>query len=362
VRIAVSLLNFRPGLIGGAETYIRNMLAAFEQARGGDEIVLVGWRGNLDDVGPAGIRRVDVDKGDWSIVAARVFEAFTPYRAGLVERVFQKLDADVALFPQQSIFPKAIAGPTVLIVHDVQHLLFPHRFRARDRMFRRAAYPRSLRRADRIIAISQFTADILVERCGVCRDRIAVVHPGLVGCNVDAIEPYDEIPGPFLYYPAASFPHKGHEQLFETFAKLRERSDFPYKLLLTGQRTAHWRGLRKRLTALGIGEDVMHLGFVPPSDVLRLYKAAAAVVFPSQFEGFGQPALEATELGAKFICSRLPVFAEIGIPQQWQIDFADPDQLLAALGRPGPTVLDKPAPTWAEAAERMLDVIRGAAC
>ena len=103
------------------------------------------------------------------------------------------------------------------------------------------------------------------------------------------------------------------------------------------------------------------LGFVADGEFQAILRNAVGLVFPSLYEGFGLPALEAAQARARIVTSRLEVFDEIGVPPQAQVDFADPDALLAALRRPGPTVLLRAPLTWRDAAERTLAVLRRAA-
>jgi glycosyltransferase involved in cell wall biosynthesis len=137
-----------------------------------------------------------------------------------------------------------------------------------------------------------------------------------------------------------------------------KRRGLPHRLVLTGKRTEHWPALEALIAELGIRADVVHPGFLPFDEVMRIYKGADAIVFPTRFEGFGLPVTEAVEFGKKVITSRLEVFDEIGVPRQWQIDFADPDQLAAALALPGPTRLEKPLGTWSQNVKATLDLLR----
>ena len=81
------------------------------------------------------------------------------------------------------------------------------------------------------------------------------------------------------------------------------------------------------------------------------------MVFPTTFEGFGLPVVEAVRAGAKVVTSRLPVFEEIGVPADAQVDFGKPDEVETALRRPGPTRLLCPPATWRHCAERTLGVL-----
>jgi glycosyltransferase involved in cell wall biosynthesis len=91
---------------------------------------------------------------------------------------------------------------------------------------------------------------------------------------------------------------------------------------------------------------------------MALYAGADAILFPSEFEGFGLPVLEAVPFRKKIICSSLPVFDELGVPREWQIDYLDPDQLRAALLQSGPTELLRKPISWQEAIRQTITLLR----
>jgi glycosyltransferase involved in cell wall biosynthesis len=358
----MSLLSLRPGQVGGAETYVRKLLEHLPSAAApGDRLVAVMDRDVAAGTRTPGWERRVVPRSATRIVADRVLEAFTPWRAVGIEALLRDVGADVTLFPQQSVFPKRAPGQAVVTVGDVQHLFHPEHIPLFERAFRPAIYPYSMARAARLIAVSDATRTTLVERCGIAAERIAVVHHGFDPAPADA-QPTERVSGPYLYYPAASFPHKGHATLLRSYATLRRRGDLAAKLVLTGWQTRAWPALARLAEDLGVGGDVVHLGFLPWAEVRRVYAGAEAVLFPSRHEGFGIPVLEAAvEFRKKVITSRLPVFAELGVPADRQIDFADPEALLAALRLPGPTVLLHEPIGWAECARRTMAVLRDAA-
>jgi len=365
VRIAVSLLSLRPGRVGGAETYVRALLRHLPAVAGGDELVAVMGREVAAALETPGFRRVVHPAGDLGLVAERVLEAYTPWRAKALERLFASLETDVLFFPQQSIFPARVAGPAVLTVGDVQHLFFPDNFGLFDRTFRARVYPRSMERAEHLIAVSEFTRRTLLERCGVRPGKITVVNHGidlLSDAERETIRPTELVQGPYLYYPAATYAHKDHESLLRSYAALRRQGVLSARLVFTGEQTALWRSrLAKLVAELGVEGDVVHLGFVPYAEVRRLLTGAEAVVFPTRFEGFGLPVVEAAQFRRRIVTSRLEVFDEIGVPKRFQIDFADPGQLRAALETEGVTALEKQPSSWRETAQRTIDVIRNAA-
>ncbi len=363
MRLAISLLSLRPGLVGGAETYVRKLLAELPRvAEPGDALLAIMDRDVAAALDTPGWERIVVERSARRIVAERILEAFTPYRARGVERAFRSAGADVVLFPQQSIFPKRASVRAVLTVVDVQHLYHPEHIPLVERLYRRAIYPSSMARAAHLVAISAFTRTTLLERCGVAPERVTAIPLGHEARGSSSVVPTDRVSGPYLLYPAATFAHKNHAELIRSYAALRRRGDLDAKLVLTGMQTPVWKGLARLARDLGVEKDVVHLGYLPYPEVRRVFAGAEAVVFPSRYEGFGIPVVEAAlEFRKKVITSRLPVFDEIGVPRERQIDFGDPDALLAALRLAGPTVLAAPPAPWAECARRTYEVLRAAA-
>lgn len=262
-------------------------------------------------------------------------------------------------YTQQSVFPINTRVPSLLFVADVQYLFYPEYFSFADRSFRKISYLRSMQQATRITTVSRFTADHLIERCGVPGQKIRVIHHGY---DPPADEPDEPVPSPvappYIYYPAASYPHKGHVRLFRSFADLKRRGLIRHRLLLSGDRNAYWPRLEKVIREEGMESEIVHMGYVSYDEVVALYRNADAIVFPSEFEGFGLPVLEAVRFRKKIICSRLETFAELGVPACWQIDFSDPDQLLRALAQAGPTSLEQEPISWPEAVRHTLEFVR----
>lgn len=358
MRIAISMLGFRPGRIGGTETYLRKMVPELTRALSGHDVVLVWPRGANASFDAPETRHVAAGGSASGLIASRFVEALSGFRSRGVERVFHSIAPDVTLFPQQSIFPKHFPGKAVLVAHDVQHLVLPQNVGLADRLFRWGIYNWSMRRADRIVSISGFTKRQIVDRCGVPAQKIVVIPHGFEPINAATVAPWNGGPSPYLYYPAATYPHKDHATLLRTFARLcRSNRDWPFHLVLSGEQTSHWRSLRRLIRQLGVDERVSHVGFVPYQQVLSLYKGCHAVVFSSQYEGFGLPILEAVSMGKRVVARRLEVFDEIGLPREDQIDFEDAEQMRAAVMRQGPTVLRHEPITWPEHARRLAQIL-----
>lgn len=361
MRCIISLLNFRPQRVGGTETYLRNLLTALPAVAGGHELILLLDRDLAASEPFPEFRAAVVPLSARQVLRQRALEAFTPYRSRAAEEVVNALKADAIFFPQQSIFPKSVRLPTTLVVHDLYHVYFPQYLSQVQRLYREAIYPFSMRQADKIIAISEYTGRTIRRHYPAVADKIVTVPHGFEPVLDAPLGAPLDVPRPFIFFPAATLPHKNHRALFGSVAALRAQRQFDYHIVLSGVQTPFWATLQADLRRLKLTDLVIHVGYQSYDRIWRLYHDAECIVFPSIFEGFGLPVCEAVAFGKKVITSRLEVFDELGLPRQFQIDFADPQQLRQALGRPERTILARPPWSWQRCAEATLAELAAAA-
>jgi glycosyltransferase involved in cell wall biosynthesis len=185
-----------------------------------------------------------------------------------------------------------------------------------------------------VIAISEHVKETIVERLGVPPERVRPIH---LGIDLERLSPGDEAREPFLLYPANGWPHKNHRRLLEAFALLRrERPEL--RLVLTGS------GLDK----LPSTEGVEVRGHVPRDELVCLYRSAATLVFPSLYEGFGLPPLEAMACGCPVAASDAGALPEVLGDAARMFDPTDPDAIAACVA----AVLDDPEPLVKRGLER----------
>jgi glycosyltransferase involved in cell wall biosynthesis len=321
--IAIPLLTLVPGRLGGSETYVRELLRGL--GRTGDHSYSV----LLPPVAP------DAAEGLPSVVARRYRRASsTPERLlaiGLASArsgpLAVHLDGARAVhFPLTIELPRT-ALPKVVTLHDVQHLDLPEMFPRAERALRSALWHRSLRRAARVIAISEFVRDRAVAMLGLDADRMRVVPLGL---DHDVLQPGQVEREPFLLYPARPWPHKNHARLYEAFALVRrERPEL--KLVLTGGGDFGT-----------VPDGVEARGHVTEAELVALLQRASALVFPSLYEGFGLPPLEAMACGCPVACSSAGALPETVGGAANLFDPHNPrsiaDAMLAVLANPVPWV------------------------
>ncbi|MDP9317784.1 MAG: glycosyltransferase family 4 protein [Actinomycetota bacterium] len=199
-------------------------------------------------------------------------------------------DLDVMHYPVTVPIPRTRAARVVSLL-DVQHHELPAMFSRTELAWRRWAYDRSSRQADVVVTISEHARRSIVERLGVDPKRILAIPLGVDHARFRP-EPADvdatlKLPERYLLYPANMWPHKNHDRLLRAFATV---TDPDLGLVLTGQ--SYGRSLpgpRDR--------RVRHLGHVSPDAMPALYRRAVGMIFPSLFEGFGLPVLEAMACG-----------------------------------------------------------------
>jgi glycosyltransferase involved in cell wall biosynthesis len=275
--IALSLLTLRPGRMGGSEGYVRGLTAALARVGGLEYVCVVA----PDAVDAAGGLPTRVAGGSSERNRVAVFG-----RATLASRAHR--GADVVHYPITVPLP-VFRGPRVVTLADVLHLDHPELVSLATRVRRAVLYDRAARGADRVIVPSVFTRDRVVARLGVDPARIRVVPHGLDHAR---FRPGGDERDPFLVYPARPWPHKNHDILLAALARVRERRP-EVELVLTGA------GLDGSTP-----EGVRRLGVVRAEEVAALYRRASALVFPSLYEGFGWPVLEAMASGCPVAVAR----------------------------------------------------------
>jgi glycosyltransferase involved in cell wall biosynthesis len=293
VRVGISLLTLVPGVSGGSETYVRELARAL--GRGGEH----DYRVFLPTIAP------DVDGLPAEVVGEYAASRTTPGRLAAMARGSLRGDRirrrfaglDLLHFPLSVMIPRVSSPPAVSTVLDVQHEVLPEFFSRAERTYRKAVYGWTVRRSRLVITISEHAAGTLVERLGIPAGRVRPIH---LGIDHDRFRPGDEPRQPFLLYPARPWPHKNHARLLEAFALLR-RGRPELRLVLTGG------GTESLPPAAGVDAR----GSVTQEELVSLYRRAACLVFPSLYEGFGQPPLEAMACGCPVACSDAASLPEV---------------------------------------------------
>ncbi|MEA2142978.1 MAG: hypothetical protein QOI64_1408, partial [Solirubrobacteraceae bacterium] len=226
--------------------------------------------------------------------------------------------------------------PTVLSVHDVQHRDLPQNFSTAQRLWRRALYDHCARSATIVVTVSEYSRDRIVETIGIDPERVIAIPHGVDRRRFSADPaPGDEealarldLPERFVFYPASLWPHKNHVVLLDAMARVADDS---VHLVLCGATVGKLDTLLAAAADRGLADRVRHLGFVAEDALPAIYRHATALVFPSAYEGFGLPPLEAMACGCPVASSMKGSLAEVCGVAATPLDPEDPEQMASAI-------------------------------
>jgi len=340
MHVGLSLLTLASGRSTGTGTYVRGLLKEFERGNGPDEVTVLLRDRAVDDFselrnGPLNLAVLPSSRSGTNLASRLSALSPTWLQSPRVCRLLAGLD--VLHYPLTLPVPRTRL-PCVLTLHDVQHHDLPELFSRAQHTWRRAAYDNAARRATVVIAVSGHAKGRIVERIGIAPDRIEVAHHGIdtrrftsgwTSGDEEALAAYG-LPERFLFYPAALWPHKNHNRLLDSLAAV---DDPELGVVFTGPRFGGGARLMEGVARRRLGERVRHLGPVPPTVVPALYRRAAALIFPSLYEGFGTPPLEAMACGCPVACSSAASLPEICGDAALMFDPGSTESIAAAVRR-----------------------------
>lgn len=341
MHVGFALLTFFPGRVGGSETYVRGLLAQFAEGLGPERVTALTNRhatGPLAECarGPVAVHDVrSYRPGDAPRTRALAM-AFARAAPRVVARDVPE-DLDLLHYPVTVPIP-ATRRPRVVTLHDVQHHEMPHLFSRFERRFRVWAYDRAARDADLVIALSNHAREGIARHAGVDPERIVVIPHGIdherfrprgddgAGPLVDTFG----LPERFLFYPANLWPHKNHARLVEALSRMEDQD---VHLVLSGADYGRLDAVEALARRFGVSGRVRHLGFVPGAAMPELMRRATGMVFPSLFEGFGWPPLEAMACGCPVAAARAASLPEVCGDAALLFDPFDVGAMAAAMDR-----------------------------
>ncbi|MBZ5664695.1 MAG: glycosyltransferase family 4 protein [Acidobacteriia bacterium] len=301
----------------GIGTYIRNVVRTLARLDRDSKYFLIGSPAKVAECGPLppNFHAVALAGRDDTLKGNLDFRA-----------IVRRLGCDVVHIPHLFWIPRGMGCPYVLTVHD----LLEHMYGSRDASsLRRNLHfymtRRVLRKAARVIAVSQFTKNEIEKLLVIPDARIEVVynaiderflHGHATEADRELIAQRYLVNYPFILYAGAIRPHKNVVRIIEAFSalksELQKEQQFPdLKLIIIGDDLSSHPRLRRTVVRSGVQNDVRFLGFVP-IEVLRIfYDVAKIFVFPSLYEGFGLPPLEAMAHGTPVVTSNTSSLPEV---------------------------------------------------
>lgn len=225
------------------------------------------------------------------------------------------------LFVPAHVVPLRHPPRTVVTIHDLGYLYFPHAHTARRRIELHLSTRWSARVASHIIAISHATRAALVSHYGIAPHKITVIHHGVAPsfhpitdtATLTAVRARYGMGGPYLLYVGTIQPRKNLVRLIDAFAQAIQHGamDEGVSLVIAGKRGWLTQAIERRAAEQGIAQRVHLTGYVDDADLPALLSGALAFVFPSLYEGFGMPVLEAMACGTPVLTSTTSSLPEV---------------------------------------------------
>lgn len=222
--------------------------------------------------------------------------------------------ADLSVF-FNFIVPPRIKGRVITAVHDLTYLQYPDTMKRSNLEHMQKGIAYSVSRSDRIITVSEFSKREIMEQLGVPEEKISLVYnaPSLSGETADFGEVCRKygIRGSYILCVGTIEPRKNLARLLRAFDLLKERRKLPQQLVLAGGKGWQDEDIYETARAINAADDVVFTGFVTQEEKNALYRHAELMVFPSVYEGFGIPPLEAMALGCPVVCSQAASLPEV---------------------------------------------------
>jgi glycosyltransferase involved in cell wall biosynthesis len=303
VKIAINTRFLQPGQLEGFGWYTHEIVRRMVLAHPEDEFLFFFDR-------PFDPRFVYAENVRPIVLwpKARFAPLFLAWFEWAVPKALKQHAAEV-FFSPDSMCSLRSKLPTVMTCHDLVPLHIPEQVPLIHRHFLLHFLPRFLRRADRVLTVSEYIRQDIVQTCGISMNKIVTVYNG---CR-DGFKPLDAVDqqavkeqfsegNPYFFYAGAIHPRKNIPRLIRAFDLFKKKTSAPVKLLLAGRFAWQTGEVRTAYEQAEHRADIQFLGYVPEEDLPRLTAAAIAMTYVSLSEGFGLPMLEA-------MCCDTPVLA-----------------------------------------------------
>ncbi len=261
----------------------------------------------------------------------------------IAPQTVKRLEADVAHFTN-GMMPLASPVPTVVTIHDISLTLYPRFHPPRRVLLNRPLVNVAARRADAVITVSESARREIVRLYQLDPRRVQAIHeaaapsfhPVRDPAELERVRRKYGLDDRIILYVGTIEPRKNLPALIEAFARRRSTGDLSHQLVCVGPYGWLSRGIESSIARSGVAHAIAFTGYVPFADLPALYSLAEMFVFPSVYEGFGLPVVEAMACGVPVITGPTPALAEVAGGAIEQVDHLDAGALgdaMVALAR-----------------------------
>ena len=231
------------------------------------------------------------------------------------------------VFSPSYVPPVLIKKPFIFTIHDLNHIDVPHNSSPTKRLFYKSIIKPAVYRAERILTVSEFSKQRIIEWSDCPAEKIDVVYNGISDqFNLKAIA--QESTTPYIFCCSNRKGHKNELKLLSAFSNSHSKRDF--NLVFSGSSD---EPTASHIRKLGLGEKAFFTGRLSESELAGWYKGAAVTIFPSLYEGFGLPLIESMAVGTPTIASSTSALPEVGGDASYYFDPGDIDSITEALDK-----------------------------
>ncbi len=330
MRIAIDARALMEGRLSGVEEYTTRIIVAMAQVAPQHEYVLF-YNAASPVTLPAALSRQVVEKFTYPNIFFNALQATVRW-----PKWDYLVSADCFFVPSFRLLPLTSRTPVVTTVHDLSFELFPEFFSAKRRLWHRLMQPQTLmRNSDHLIAVSEATARDLQEVYSVPAADISVIYSGIAMLPVTKrnaaahVQKKYNLPHRFILYFGTLEPRKNISSIINAFSAIAHR--VPHDLVIAGARGWMTSAIDDALRECSVRERIHLTGFVDEVDKWSMYAAADIFVYPSFYEGFGFPPLEALVSGTPVVTSHNSSLPEVVGEWATLVDPYQPAELAAVL-------------------------------
>jgi glycosyltransferase involved in cell wall biosynthesis len=213
---------------------------------------------------------------------------------------------DIYHFPNFCLPPMS-KGKFIITIHDTAFMRYPEYIEPKNLAFLKQELEGSIGKASKIITVSDFTKSEIINYFGTNSEKIKVIYEG-IDKDFKKVETKKlDLPELYILFVGTLEPRKNIEGLIRSFSIQRQKG---YKLVVAGEKGWFYEGIFKLVKEQGLDEEVIFLGYVPQEDLPEVYSRAKAFVFPSFYEGFGFPPLEAMACGVPVVSTKFETLGD----------------------------------------------------
>jgi len=373
LRIVIDLTPILPGgANGGAKIMSLQLIKQLAILAPKNSYTLLASKNNFAELSlmkSSNINVVSVDKTSLSIYSAFIFLAsgcFWPaietakyFKLNRVtirlQRLFhkirnyftaralaKKLKPDLLFCPFTAPFYHGFHVPIVSVIYDLQSHYYPHFFTASERFERQKHFNDACQLATKLICISNYVKQTVLENSTILAENVNTIHIRLAhrlpkveeGSITTILKHYNLTKGDFLLFPANFWVHKNHTMLLTAFNMyLHQNPHSTLKLVCTGSNNQYKLFLVDAIKKMGLESSILMPGFLSDEEFSGFVAGCSAIIFPSLYEGFGMPAVEAMAAGKPVLCSNTTSLPEIVESAALLFDPRKPQEIVDAIYR-----------------------------